>query len=91
MAVGPSQPSLPFNAELGTDDVAVNIVPARGNNIFCITAITINAQSIENLKSEQKGGELLFHYDLKGSTEDVFKVSLDELVGREGHKKRLIK
>ncbi|NOQ27237.1 MAG: hypothetical protein GQ564_17895 [Bacteroidales bacterium] len=43
--------------------------------LFCITAITINAQSIENFKSEQKGGELLFHYDLKGSKEDLFKVS----------------
>jgi uncharacterized protein (TIGR02145 family) len=43
--------------------------------LFWITNITLNAQSIENLKIEQNGGEILFQYDLKGSNEDIFKVN----------------
>ncbi len=41
LAVGPSSPSLPFNAELAVDDVPVNIVPAVGNSIFCMTGIVL--------------------------------------------------
>ena len=39
LAVNPPHPSLPFNGTLGTDDVTVNIVPAKADHVFCITAI----------------------------------------------------
>ena len=44
--------------------------------LFCFTVVSMNAQKIDNLKIEQKGGELSFHYDLNGSSEDIFKVSV---------------
>jgi uncharacterized protein (TIGR02145 family) len=36
----------------------------------------MNAQKIENLIIEQKGGELSFQYDLNGSSDDIFKISV---------------
>lgn len=44
--------------------------------LFCFTMVSMNAQKIENLKIEQKGGELSFQYDLNGSGDDIFKVSV---------------
>ena len=39
LAVAPVQSSTTYNAELITDDVVVNVVPARANHIFCLTGI----------------------------------------------------
>lgn len=39
LAVAPIHPSLPFNAELATDDVVVNVVAAKADSVFCVTAI----------------------------------------------------
>lgn len=44
--------------------------------LFCFTIVSMNAQKIENLNVEQKGGELSFQYDLNGSGDDIFKVSV---------------
>ena len=41
LAINPPHPDLAFNAELGTDDVVVNIVPAKADHIFCITALLL--------------------------------------------------
>ncbi|MBI9052955.1 MAG: hypothetical protein JEY96_04010 [Bacteroidales bacterium] len=44
--------------------------------IFCFTLLSVNAQKIENVKIDQKTGELLFQYDLNGGIDDLFKVSV---------------
>jgi hypothetical protein len=41
LAVAPAHPSQAFNGELATDDVVVNIVPAKAANVFCITGILL--------------------------------------------------
>ncbi len=41
LAVGPASASESFNATLGVDDVAVEIVPARGKQSFCLTALVL--------------------------------------------------
>ena len=41
LAVGPSDPSKAFNAELAVDDTAINIVPAVADKLFCITGIIL--------------------------------------------------
>jgi len=41
IAVGPSNPSLSFNATLEVDDTPVNIVPAKGGHIFCVTGFVL--------------------------------------------------
>lgn len=43
LAVGPASPSEPFNATLGTDDVVVNVVPAKAGHSFCITGIFLTS------------------------------------------------
>lgn len=44
--------------------------------LFCITAFYANAQKIENIKVNQKAGELQLQYDINGSIEDAFKVNV---------------
>jgi len=44
--------------------------------IFCFTLFYAGAQKIENVKIDQKTGELLFQYDLNGSIDNIFKVSV---------------
>jgi len=44
--------------------------------LFWFTVVSVNAQKIENLIIEQKGGELSFQYDLNGSSDDIFKISV---------------
>jgi hypothetical protein len=39
LAIAPLHPSVSFNATLGTDDTAVNIVPARADHVFCMTGL----------------------------------------------------
>lgn len=39
LAVNPPYPSLSFNATLGTDDTVVNVVPAKADYVFCLTAL----------------------------------------------------
>jgi len=47
--VAPVHPSLSFNATLGTDDTAVNIVAAKANHVFCMTGILLTAnQNVSN-------------------------------------------
>ena len=41
LAVNPPHPSIAFNAELATDDVVVNIVPAEADKVFCITDVLL--------------------------------------------------
>ena len=41
VATGPARPSTSFNGTLGVNDAVVNIVPARSNRIFCVTAIIL--------------------------------------------------
>jgi hypothetical protein len=49
LAVNPPHPSLAFNATLGTDDTAVNIVPAKAGHVFCQTALLLTAnQNVSN-------------------------------------------
>jgi hypothetical protein len=43
LAVNPPHPSLSFNAELGTDDVPVNVIPAKANHAFCLTGIFLTS------------------------------------------------
>lgn len=52
LAVGPSHTSLSFNATLGTDDTAVNIVPAKADHVFCMTGLLLTAnQNVSNTTS----------------------------------------
>lgn len=44
--------------------------------LFCITALSGHAQKIENIKIDQKGGELILQYDLTGAETDTFEVSV---------------
>ena len=44
--------------------------------LFCIAVFNVNAQKIENLKIDQKGGELTIQYDLTGTSEDYFTISV---------------
>ncbi len=44
--------------------------------LLCISMLYVNAQKIQNLKTEQKAGELSIQYDLNGSTKDIFTVSV---------------
>jgi hypothetical protein len=41
LAVSSPYPSESFNATLGTDDTAVNIITAKADNIFCITGLIL--------------------------------------------------
>lgn len=52
LAVAPVHPSLSFNATLGTDDTAVNIVPAKADHVFCMTGLLLTAnQNVSNTVS----------------------------------------
>lgn len=52
LAVGPTHPSLSFNATLGVDDTAVNIVPAKADHVFCMTGLLLTAnQNVSNTAS----------------------------------------
>jgi hypothetical protein len=52
LKVGPIHPSLSFNATLGTDDVAVNIVPAKAGHVFFLTGLLLTAnQNVSNTVS----------------------------------------
>ncbi len=44
--------------------------------MFCFSILHVNAQSIDNLKIEQSGGEINLHYDLTGNVDDLFAVSI---------------
>ncbi|PLX14026.1 MAG: hypothetical protein C0597_10650 [Marinilabiliales bacterium] len=44
--------------------------------LISISTLASSAQKIQNLKSQQKGGELSLHYDLTGSAEDFFSISV---------------
>lgn len=44
--------------------------------IMCFVVLYSTAQKIENLKVEQKEGELLFQYDLTGAVDDFFKITI---------------
>ncbi len=44
--------------------------------LFCISAFYVNAQKIENLKIDQKGGELQLTYNINGAFDNIFKVSV---------------
>lgn len=41
IAVTDLHPSLAFNATLETDDVVVNVVPAKADHVFCMTALLL--------------------------------------------------
>jgi hypothetical protein len=41
LAVAPIHPSLSFNGELATDDVVVNIVPAKAGHVFRMTGLLL--------------------------------------------------
>jgi hypothetical protein len=43
LAVAPIHPSLAFNATLGTDDTAVNIIPAKADHVFCMTGLFLTS------------------------------------------------
>ena len=43
LVVAPPAPSIAFNATLDTDDVVVNVVPAKANHSFCITGIFLTS------------------------------------------------
>lgn len=52
LAVAPVHPSLSFNATLGTDDVAVNVVPAKADHKFYMTGMLLTAnQNVSNTVS----------------------------------------
>ncbi len=52
LAVGPSRVSVTFNATLGTDNTAVNVVPAKADHVFQITGILLTANSnVSNVTS----------------------------------------
>jgi hypothetical protein len=52
LAVSPAYPSLAFNATLETDSTAVNIVPAKADNVFRITGLLLTAnQNVSNTVS----------------------------------------
>jgi hypothetical protein len=52
LAIAPPHASLSFNATLGVDDTAVNIVPAKGDHVFCLTGILLTAnQNVSNTTS----------------------------------------
>lgn len=42
--------------------------------IFCFTLVYTYGQKINNFKAEQKNGELIFSYDLNGSTDNIFNI-----------------
>lgn len=44
--------------------------------LFCLTALSGFGQKIENIKIDQKGGELILQYDLMGTEDDVFEVNV---------------
>ncbi len=44
--------------------------------LLCISMLNLSAQNIRNLKTEQKAGELSIQYDLNGSAEDIFTISI---------------
>jgi hypothetical protein len=52
LAVNPPHPSLSFNATLGENDTAVNVVPAKADHIFYMTGILLTAnQNVSNTVS----------------------------------------
>ena len=52
LAVSPVRPSVTFNATLGTDDTAVNIVPAKADHVFFMTGLSLTAnQNVSNTVS----------------------------------------
>lgn len=52
LAVNPPHPSLSFNATLGTDDTVVNVVPAKADHVFCMTALLFTGNKSINTNTD---------------------------------------
>ncbi|MBU8893898.1 MAG: hypothetical protein KOO66_14045 [Bacteroidales bacterium] len=44
--------------------------------LICLSALYVSAQKIENLKIDQNGGEIIIQYDINGTINNNFKVSI---------------
>jgi hypothetical protein len=84
LAVAPVFPSTAFNATLGTDDTAVNIVPAKAYHTFYITGLLITAnQNVSNTvnatvtiytadaENTAKGSALTTHFEISVGRNDI--------------------